>query len=81
MDLQLATLRDISNELLQRDLKFMLLAEEQTNDLSENRVWVSANGIGRRDVIRLAHLGRLSFMESDHRPRPGRSKDWHRPKE
>ena len=67
MDLELATLRDISEELLRRKASFCLIAKEATNRRERSRLWVSGEGIRRRDLMCLARFTDRMFARKETR--------------
>ncbi|NIP87143.1 MAG: hypothetical protein GTO03_16920 [Planctomycetales bacterium] len=68
MDLELATLHDISHELLQRDARFVLIVKEATNRPQHDSLWVSGNGMLRADMLQVARRCQALFDGRDRRP-------------
>jgi hypothetical protein len=56
MELELATISDIVDELRQRQTRFVLVAVEPSNDTSAARVMHAAQGIDPRDLLGLVKL-------------------------
>jgi hypothetical protein len=67
MDLELATLHDISDELLQRNASFVLIAREATNQSTRRSFWVSGNGMRRGNIMRVAGVCQRLFTRRDDR--------------
>ena len=61
MDLELATLEDIANELASRELRFALVAIEDTNAQFADAVWFAGQGVNHQDVSNLFEAGRQVF--------------------
>jgi hypothetical protein len=67
MELELATLHDISDELLRRKASFVLIAKEATNQQKRCSFWVSGNGMRRGDIMRIAGRCQNLFSQPDRR--------------
>ncbi|MDH3717161.1 MAG: hypothetical protein OES79_03475 [Planctomycetota bacterium] len=67
MDLELATLHDISDELLRRKASFVLIAKEPTNQVKRRSFWVSGNGMRRGNIMRIAGRCQKLFSQADWR--------------
>jgi hypothetical protein len=65
--LELATLHDISDELLRRNASFVLIAKEPTNQVKRRSFWVSGNGMRRGDMMRIAGRCGNLFTQTDQR--------------
>lgn len=63
MDLSLATLEDIAKELLQRQIRFALVAVEDTNSERNDFACLCGKGISHQDVAELFEYGRAVFQE------------------
>jgi hypothetical protein len=67
MELELATLHDISDELLRRHASFVLIAKEATNQQKRCSFWVSGDGMRRGDIMRIAGRCQKLFTQPDRR--------------
>lgn len=61
MDLKLATTADIVNELLGRELRFVLIAVEHTNSRRTDAAYLAGQGASVQDVLSLIQIGHDAF--------------------
>jgi len=72
MDLQLATIQDIAEELRNRKLSYALVAVENTNRTHDTNAWVAGQGESHLHVMRLCRIGARAFRKQrnqDTKPR------------
>lgn len=65
MDLELTTLHDIVDELRRRQMRFVLVAVEPSNDQREARVLHAAQGLHVQDVMGLVKLAWNQVQKKD----------------
>ena len=63
MDLQLATFKDIAQELVRRQIRFAFVAVEDTNSARDEFACVCGKGLSHQDVAELFEYGRVVFEE------------------
>ncbi len=63
MDLNIATVDDIIQELRERNLFFVLVAVEHYDEKREPRAWVCGQGRSHTDVTGLLALGQQHLIE------------------
>jgi hypothetical protein len=61
MELELATIEGIIEELQKRQLRFVFIGVEDTNSRRDDMVFVAGKGFGPDDISRLIHLGQAAF--------------------
>jgi hypothetical protein len=61
VDLQLATIQDMIDELRQRRVPFVLVATENTNRVADTHAWIAGQGATPLDVLNLCRLGAKTF--------------------
>ena len=65
MDLELTTLHDIVDELRRRQMRFVLVAVEPSNNQREARVLHAAQGLHAQDVMGLVKLAWNQVQQED----------------
>jgi hypothetical protein len=68
MDLELATMEDIINELRQRKVRFVFVGIEPSNQQAET-AQISAAAKDTTDILRLLRLGRSALEKTRYRER------------
>jgi len=63
MEMELASTGDIIHELQRRQLRFVLVAMENTNSAREDMAYVAGQGDDCADVISLMRMGREALEE------------------
>jgi hypothetical protein len=63
MELDLATFKDIAHELMRRQIRFALVAVEETNSARNELACICGKGLSHQDVAELFEYGRLVFEE------------------
>jgi hypothetical protein len=61
MELQLATIQDMIDELRRRRVPFVLVATENTNRQVGTEAWVAGQGETQLDVLNMCRLGAKTF--------------------
>ena len=61
MELQLATIQDMIDELRRRRVPFVLVATENSNRDGMPGAWVAGQGETRLDVLNMCRLGARTF--------------------
>ena len=64
MDLHLATIQDMIDELRRRRVPFVLVATENSNRAASANVWVAGQGESQLEVLNLCRLGARTFRQS-----------------
>lgn len=65
MELQLATIGDIVEELRRRQLKFVLIGTEATNSRRMPLSFVAGQGEDREEMLYLISLGHAAIQDGD----------------
>lgn len=63
MDLQLATIEDMVDELRRRKTSFVMVAVENTNRQNETDAWVAGQAETPLHVLQLCRLGAKAFRK------------------
>ena len=64
MDIELATIQDMIDELRRRRVPFVLVATEPSNRRTGMDAWVAGQGETQLDVLNLCRLGARTFRRS-----------------
>ena len=72
MDLQLATVEDMAEELRRRKVWYALVAVENTNRPDVTNAWVAGQGESHLHVMRLCRIGARAFRKQHNKDaKPG----------
>ena len=67
MELQLATIEDIAEELRRRKMSYALVAVENTNRKDNTNAWVAGQGESHLHVMRLCRIGARAFRKQHNK--------------
>ena len=68
MDLELATIEDIIDELARRQMRFVFVGVEHTNSHRDSLACVAGRGVDEGDVMHLFAAGKQAFEGLDWEP-------------
>lgn len=68
MDIELATIQDMIDELRRRRIPFVLVATEPSNRRAGADAWVAGQAETQLDVLNLCRLGARTFRRSHEEP-------------